>query len=616
LGEKLFSGFPPVTTKEWAERISADLKGTGFRDDLFRKTEEDIPVKPFYRREDLEGLKHLELTGSLKPAGREPNSWSICQDIFPGSSSREANTWIRTAIEGGADAIRIHLKDSPPPDRDFIETLFAGVPISETEILFQDYLGADAIYEHLLKMISGRNEDPLNLNGCLGADPLGKMVSTGIPVASMENIGRLTRKVSETSPGMRVIDVNGTLFQNAGSTLAEELAFTLAMASDYLAILTSKDLTAGEAISSLQLSMATGPDYFMEIAKLRAARILWEYICEGYGSEPLSGKVTIHSTSSGWNMTLYDPHANILRGTTEAMSSILGGADLVTVLPFDHHYGNSSVFSDRIARNVQIILREESYFGRVSDPSSGSYYIENLTDSIAGKAWDLFRETESRGGFRKSFESGWIQQQVTASRRKKLEKYASGSKHILGTNAFPRFNEKILDKLSQDHPGEAYEPAVQPLTPFRVASVFEEIRVETERMTERPKVLLFRYGNPAWMTARANFSGNFLACAGYEILDTPAFRTIEEGIKASRKASPHILVLCSSDDSYITMAPPVLESMKDRAIVAVAGYPRDDLDELRKAGIEHFIHVGSHLLNTLRQFNALLKDSITPGIHL
>ena len=614
MSKQLFSEFPPVATEAWVERLETDVKGAGYKDDLVRLTEEGIPVKPFYRREDLDGLNYLENTGSLKPAGSEPNSWSICQDVFPGISPKEANLRIRTAHAGGAKAIRIRLKDIPVPDRDFIETLFDGIPVMDTELLFQGYLWSDALYEHLLEMISGRDVSPLNLKGCLGADPLGKMVTTGIPVASMKNIGKLTRKVCENSPGMRVIDCNGAIFQNAGSTLVEELAFTLAMASDYLAVLTSNGQAAGEAISAVQLSLATGPDYFMEIAKLRAARILWGYICAGYGVEPRSGKVIIHSTSAEWNMTLYDPHVNMLRGTTEAMSSILGGADLITVLPHDYPYGNSSIFSDRIARNVQLILREESYFGRVSDPSSGSYYIEYLTDSIAGKAWDLFRETESREGFRKSFESGWIQQQVTASRQKKLEKYASGRKHILGTNVYPSFNEKILDQLSQDHPEEAYEPSVKPLHLFHISSMFEEVRLDTERMAERPKVLLFRYGSPAWMTARANFSGNFLACAGYEILDTPAFKTIEEGIKAARKAGPHIVVLCSSDDSYITMAPPVLEALKDRAIIVVAGYPGDDPEELRKTGIEYFIHAESHLLDTLRQFNTLLKNYMTPTI--
>ncbi|MCK4746400.1 MAG: methylmalonyl-CoA mutase small subunit, partial [Bacteroidales bacterium] len=339
------------------------------------------------------------------------------------------------------------------------------------------------------------------------------------------------------------------------------------------------------------------------------ARILWSTLCGGYGLDPLSGKIRIHSTSSEWNMTLYDPHVNMLRGTTEAMSAILGGADLVTVLPFDHPYGDTSVFSDRIARNVQIILRDEAYFERVADPSAGSYYIECLTDSIAERAWDLFRETEAKGGFRKAFESVWIQERVLQSKQKKLDRTASGRGHILGTNAFPNFNEMILAQLKQGDVSESFDSPLPSLRPFRIASMFEEVRLETEKNGKRPRVFLFKYGNPSWMTARAAFSGNFFACAGYEIMDQPAQENIESGIASAKKAGADIVVLCSADDTYLTTAPAVHEALKDRAIVVVAGFPAGAVEALQKAGIEHFIHIRSNLLETLKHFNKILLGS-------
>jgi len=604
--KQLFTDFPEITTTAWEEKIKADLKGTGSRKKLKWKTDEGITIKPYYRKEDLDSLNYLENVGKLKGAGSAPNGWTICQDLFPENDLNEANNRIKTALRGGAQAIRIQLRNAPSPNIEMLGTLLEGVSLDETELLFQGYMGADALYGHLCELAGTRGVDPGNLKGSLGADPLGKMTTSGIPIASLENIGKLVRKVSKTSPGMRVIDVNGGLIQNSGSTLVEELASAMAMANEYMALLTTQGIDPQVAQDSLQLSLAVGSNYFMEVAKLRAARILWGKISEAYGIDPSMGKIRIHSTSSEWNMTLFDPYVNMLRGTTEAMSSILGGADLVSVLPFDYPYEKSTAFSDRIARNVQIILREEAYYDCVADPASGSYYIESLTDSIGEKSWELFRELESKGGYRKAFETGWIQEKVLASRKKKIERTASGRERILGTNAFPNFNELILENLKKPGKEESHDAPLTPLEPFRFASLFEEVRIETEKSGKRPRVLLFKYGNPAWMTARAAFSGNFFASAGYEILDQPAFDTVDLGIQAAKDKKADIVVLCSSDDAYSELAPVVHTALKKQSIIVVAGYPVDLVNALRKNGIDQFIHIKSNLLETLKEFNRML----------
>jgi methylmalonyl-CoA mutase len=309
---------------------------------------------------------------------------------------------------------------------------------------------ADAIYQ-LLTELAGKQGIPLSeLRGCLGADPIGFMVSSGIPIASLENMPKLVEETARLSGGMRVINICGAAIQNAGSTLVEELAFALAMASDYLHNLTSRGLDPQLVQNTMQMNLSTGPDFFLEIAKLRAARILWNSLATAYGADPSDATVIIHSTTSMWNLTLYDPYVNMLRGTTEAVAAILGGADLVTVLPFDFRFGESSSFADRIARNVQLILREEAYLDRVADPASGSYYIEKLTDSFCEKSWELFQEIEAMGGFQKAFELGWIQEKVNGSKRKKLENYTSGKNKLIGTNAFPDFNVVIFKHVVQE----------------------------------------------------------------------------------------------------------------------------------------------------------------------
>lgn len=607
--KKLFTDFPEITTNIWEEKIRTDLKGADYQKKLVWKSDECIPVKPYYREEDLKDLDYLEGIGNLKNQSDAPNGWLVCQQISPAGNFPEANDRIKDALKGGAQAIRIQLGQAGLPDLSMLEELLDGISLGDTELHFGGCLGADRLYQALCKLASQKGTESSELSGCLGADPLGKMAETGIPIASFENLGALVTKVKDSSPDLKVIEVHGSLIQNASSNLVEELAFSMAMASEYMAILTDQGIDPLTAQEALLLYLGSGPNYFMEIAKLRAARILWTKIAEAYGVEASLARIRIHSVSSQWNMTLYDPHVNMLRGTTEAMSSILGGADLVNVLPYDYPNGKGTMFSNRLARNVQIILREEAYFDQVADPASGSYYIESLTDSLSEKAWDLFCEVEAMGGFRKAFSEGWIQEKAEASRKIKTDRASSGKGRILGTNAYPNFHELNLHQLIASPKKEEWVfsgATLKPLQPFRLSWRFEKLRLETERSAKRPRVLLLKYGNPVWMTARATFSGNFFASAGYEIVDHSPFKNVDEGIAFASSGEFDIVVLCSSDDIYGETAPAVQKALSGVSIVVIAGYPTKNIEELKEAGLEHFIHRNCNVLQTLTSFNKAL----------
>jgi methylmalonyl-CoA mutase len=608
--KRLFSEFPDITTEAWEDKIRADLKDSEAFKKLIRQNEEGIHIKPFYRSDDLVAIDYLQRIRELRKAGTTPNSWTICQDVFPGQDRGTMHLRIKEALKGGADAIRLQYSGEADPDSSELKTLIREIPLKETELLFQGTMRADSIYQILTEQAADESVPASDLHGCLGADPIGYMVTSGIPIASLENLGRLVDETTRKSPGVRAIDINGASIQNAGGNLVQELAFSLAMGSDYLAFLTGKGMNSSQIENSLQLSFAVGPSIFMEIAKLRAARILWSAVAGAYGMDPKTG-VTIHSTSTTWNLTIYDPYVNMLRGTTEAVAAILGGTDLLTVLPFDFTYGGSSVFSDRISRNVQIIMREEAYLDRVADPASGSYYIESLTDAICEKAWNLFREVEAMGGFRKAFETGWIQEQVLASKRKKLEKYSSGKGKLIGSNAFPDFNETILDQISPPREEPSYESALLPLVQFRPSAHFEKVRLATERSSVRPKVFLFKHGAPAWAQARATFSGNFFGCAGYEILDYPPFNSIKDGIKVAHNIKPEVIVLCSSDNEYLSFTGKVFQECHEESLIVIAGSPSASMEELKSIGIEHFIHQKSNMLEKLEAFNSILLSKNT-----
>jgi methylmalonyl-CoA mutase len=350
----------------------------------------------------------------------------------------------------------------------------------------------------------------------------------------------------------------------------------------------------------------------MEIAKLRAARLLWATIVEQYKPEsPESLKMFIHSTTSRWNKTIYDPYVNMLRTTTEGMSAALGNADSITVLPFDISFKEEDDFSRRIARNQQLILKEEAYLDKIADPSSGSYYIENLTHSIATHAWDQFRTIEKQGGFIECIKSGMIQKEIAESCRKKEMDIVQRKTVILGTNQYPNLNESMLDEIKTDiSPKEALLTKYPTIKAYRGAESFENLRLATEKYilkgNKRPSVFLLPIGNLAMRKARAAFATNFFGCGGYEIIDNAGFGNVKDGILAAVEASPQIAVICSSDEEYATFAGQLAEGIKKEnpgIQIIVAGYPKEILESLKSAGVDEFIHIRSNVLDTLKKFH-------------
>jgi methylmalonyl-CoA mutase len=432
------------------------------------------------------------------------------------------------------------------------------------------------------------------------------MIASGTPIASMENLGMLVRKVNLQSPSLKTIDVNGGLFQNAGSTLTEELAFTLAMANDYLAHLTDRGIDPVVIQQSMRLSFTSGPNYFLEIAKLRAARILWSLLTEAYGMKHTDSSIDIHATTARWNQTLYDPYVNMLRGTSEAMAAVIGGADYLTVLPFNIASGKSTALADRIARNVPIILREEGYLDKVADPSAGSYYLEKLTHELGARSWGLFQEVEARGGFRKASESGWIQQQVLHSAKGKQQQISNGAKKLIGTNAFPNPNETISLKTKKVNPQQPEDAPLDHLHPFRPSSTLEEIRLKVEQLMPRPRAFLLKIGNPNWAISRAAFASSFFASGGYEILDPPLFISTRDAVSEVLKSHPEIIVLCGSDEDVVEKAAEIISSLPPSTFIVVAGDPRNIGKNLEAHGISQFIHRRSSLVETLQVINSII----------
>lgn len=619
---KMFAQFPPVSTEKWEEVINKDLKGADYEKKLVWKTIEGFKVKPYYRAEDLQGLEYLDANPDQYPYTRgkhgRGNVWDIRQDIQEQDPGK-ANAIALEAARRGATSLAFRC--CRVADEAAMETLLKGLKLNEVKVNIlcsKDWMGTLQLLEAAARKLG---YDPALVAGSLNYDPFRKAMRHGRWERSDEQetayAEQLAAYARRHMPLMRTVTVNGNLFRNAGSNITQELGFALAAANEWMAKLTERGMQACQATQAMTLSLATGSTYFMEIAKLRAARLLWSKIAKAYNpSCEEAYKLFIHCDGALWNKSIYDPYVNMLRTTTETMSAVIGGADSISVEPFDAAYEEANDFSYRIARNQQILLKEESYMEKIVDPSAGSYYIENLTDSIAQHAWKIFLDVEERGGFRKAVDDGFVQDEVERMAREMDKQIAQRRVHILGTNIFPNLKERALDHIKeQEEPGCCHDachndeaPALKTLKPYRAAEPFERLRLATERSGRRPKVFLLTYGDLTMRKARSGFATNFLGVAGYEIIDNNGFPTPQEGVDAALASAAEVVVLCSSDDEYPELAKAAAPQLRGKVkSLVLAGAPGEREAEYRELGIDEFIHVKTNVLDCLTQFQKLLE---------
>ena len=610
---KLFSEFAPVSTEEWMAKITADLKGVPFEKKLVWKTGEGFNVNPFYRAEDIEGLKTTESLPGEFPYVRgtkKDNDWKVRQNIevccFKGANEKALDL-----LTKGVTSLGFIIKGDEVNEEN-IATLLEGICPASVELNFNTCnCKAEKLIGILADYFKGKGVDAEKCYGSVNYDAFKKPLVKGKENSEWVEGAAAVLKAGQALPNYRVLAVNAFLFNNAGAYISQELGYALAWGNELMAKLTEAGFTADEVAKKIKFNFGISSNYFMEIAKFRAARWLWAEIVAAYKPAcECACKMVAHAQTSEWNMTVYDAHVNLLRSQTEAMSAALAGVDSITVRPFDKIYQTPDDFSERIARNQQLLLKEECHLDKVVDPSAGSYYVEVLTNSLADVAWKLFLEVEEKGGFSVAVNAGEIQNAVNASNVARKKAVATRREILLGSNQYPNFTEVAADKIQEKgscccgggHCGEATIPA---LDFSRGASEFEALRMTTEKSGKTPKVFMLTIGNLAMRLARSQFSANFFGCAGYKIIDNLGFDTVEAGVEAAVKAGAEIVVLCSSDDEYAEFAPAAYKALAGRAEFVVAGAPAC-ADDLKAQGIDQFVNVKSNVLETLKAFNAKL----------
>lgn len=650
-----FSEFPPTPYEDWRKVVNKFLKGAPFEKRLITKTYEEIDLQPMYRREDVAGLPHLDsLPGfapylrGASPLGYVTQSWDVAQEL-PYGAPAAFNEALRADMARGQNAVNLVLDhptlagiDADQADAgeigkgglsissvaDLAQAL-DGVDLETTPIYIQASTSALTFTALLAALVKQQGKSLTELRGAIGMDPLGQLARDGKLPRDLTGIydvmAQLTAWATAIAPQLQTITVQGHPYHNGGASTTQELAFALATAVEYIRAMQTRDLSIDDIAPRIRFALSIGSNFFMEIARIRAARLLWAKIVKAFGGSAEAQKMSLHARTSTWNQTVYDPHVNLLRATTEAFSSAVGGCDSLHISPFDELLRVPDEFSRRIARNTHIVLREESHITRTVDPAGGSWYVENLTDSVGRKAWAIFQEIEKQGGMVKALEAGWPQQQVADTAARRAANIAKRKDIFVGTNMYPNLKETRLEPAPVDvkavqaeraaalsryrasvnagqkraaldlfiraganHVDAAIKaalagatlsdiaqaaranakagPTITPICAQRGAQAFETLRQAAEayldRVGQRPQVFLATMGPLTQHKGRADFATAFLAVGGIETIYPAGFETPDEAADAALASGAKTVVICSTDPTYPDLVPPLAQKLK------------------------------------------------------
>ena len=663
---QLLTEFPEHTYEQWHAAAEALLKGADFEQKLVSITYEGITIQPIYRREDiaeLEHVKHFPGSASLVRGSQADGflkaGWEVSQEL-KASTPAALNSLIHEGLNGGQSELNLFVgcgQDECCTGGARIDTTadlkvaLDGVALDSISTWWQ---GGPAVISLAALVIAAAEEmgtPAAKLRGGFDNDPLGQLAAKGIsrqPLSlRFDHMAALTDYAAKHAPGLRTISATGDVWHNAGATATQELGYVIATAVTYIEEMKSRGLAPATVLPHIRLRLAVGSDYFMEIAKIRAARWLWSRVAAAYGVE--KAPVHIHASTSKWNKTTYDAHTNMLRVTSEAFAAVVAGADSLHIGPYDEISGQTDEFSRRIARNLHTILREECGLDRVIDPAGGSTYIEWLTDKIAEKSWAVFQDIEKQGGMLAALEAGTVQQAVQDVCKAKLQNVRRRKDKIVGANMYPDLKGKKLAihrvecRAGQNIPGapapqqlditpspnsamveqaiaaakagatklslalgtgficEETGPTVTALPPRRAAEEYEALRDASAAFATKtgaaPAILQLNIGPSRKYRLRADWTAAFFEAAGFAVDGKRDFKGIDDAVAALTESTAPIAVITSDDATYLETAEALAQAVKTAqpAIhLLLAGAPGENETTWRAAGIDNFVNVRSN----------------------
>jgi methylmalonyl-CoA mutase len=659
------AAFPPATAKQWRVVVDKALKGAPFEKRLVTRLYEGIAVQPLYTADDWDpagdpsgfpGFAPFTRGGHASGAGAE--GWEVLTEhSLP--DSKQANTAILNDLMRGATAIDLHFDRAGEAgividtlddlDRTLNEILLELVPLYLDA--GQDAVAAAATLAALWRR---RSVPPAEARGAFDADPIGTLAAAGGLPGSLDHalaqLAELAIWTGEHYPKVTAVGIDSSPYYEAGATETQDLAAAMSTGVAYLRALTGAGMTVDAALRQMTFTMAVGCDQFLSIAKLRAARRLWARIAEACGASEPARTMVLRAHTARRIMSQRDPWVNMLRTTVAGFAAGAGGADSVTIQPFDAALGVSDDFARRIARNTQILLKEEAYVSRVTDPAGGSWYVETLTEQLAQAAWEAFQSIEGRGGIAAVLVDGSLAAEIAASWEQRQRNVARRKDALTGISEFPNISEAPVVRSqsvqrvqpansAQARPVATIDDAVAaleagmslaavsaglasgapvyitPLPRHRIHEDFEALRDAADRYKEAngawPTIFLANMGTVAQHTGRSTFSKNFFEAGGIQALGNDGFLEPGAAAEAFRKSGAKIAILCGTDALYETDAAGFATALKeaDAAHLFLAGNPGAHKDDYEKAGIDEFIAIGADVLAVLK--STLVRLGVT-----
>jgi methylmalonyl-CoA mutase len=659
--------FGPASQDAWRKLVERDLAGAPFDKKLVKRVS-GIAIKPLYGAEDVPEGATNELPGfapftrGAYALGPVEMGWDVRQEVS-NALPEQAAAAVLDNLNGGAQSITLRFDEAARELNEGhgvdgiqaaklgeLAELLAAVDLEKTPVSLRAGASGFAYATGVLAIAEQRGVRNAALAGSFGLDPLGTLARSGTLGGSLEaaydQSALLLRWALREAPMLRTLHVDTSAYHEAAADPAHEIALALATGVEYLRALSARGVSLPDALAQLSFGFSIGRDFFLEIAKLRAARRAWAEVVNASGVASEHGAMLIHASTSLRETTQRDPWVNMLRGTAESMAAVVGGADAITTHGFDAALGAPDEFSARMARNTQHLLRHEANVHRVVDPAGGSFYVEALTEGLLERAWSAFQAIERAGGLTEALRTGSVQDQLAESLKQDEKAVETRKVAITGVNEFPHVGEQPIARaeakasakpaegapsasaaLTDDEDalasaiarleqgasfqeitralGSSQPARVKPLQRQRLAAPLEALRNRADAQLAatgtRPRVFLANLGPIAEHKARAAYAQNFFEAAGFQVIGNDGFLSADEARAAYVKSGAEISVLCASDAVYAELAESSAQALSEagaRALV-LAGNPGEREAAYRAAGVTDFIFVGTNLVSTL-----------------
>lgn len=648
---KLASEFPVPDRAQWLALVDKALKGAPFDKKLLTRLYEGIVVQPLYTRADVDGAADPSGFPGAAPfarggraSGAGTEGWDIRTE-HAAALPADANAAILDDLMRGATAIHLRFDRAARSGRaaeaalwgedgiaihsgDDLDRTLQGVLLEYVPLSLEAGASADRAAELLTALWQSRGTAPDQAKAAFGIDPLGTLAAEGsLPATIEDSLARVAQLAAATArdwPNATAIGIDTAVYHDAGATATQELAAAMATGTAYLKAMTAAGLDIATALNQIVFTLSVDCDQFLSIAKLRAARMMWARIAEACGAPESARRMRLLARTSRRMMSKHDPWVNLLRTTVAGFAAGVGGADSVAVLPFDAELGPSDAFSRRIARNIQILLKEESSLSQVIDPAGGSWYVETLTRQVAEAAWTEFQTIEGAGGMAAALLDGSLAGRIAQSWAEREKNIARRKDPLTGISEFPNLHERPVERPQPDlkplragalaKATASADPAVSisPLPRHRLGEAFEALRDAAEAFRDRtgawPRLFLANLGPVASHTARATYAKNYFEAGGIETLGNDGFTDAAACVEAFKASGARLVALCGSDGLYETHAVAFAQALKQAGAecVYLAGNPGERKADYAAAGIDEFIFVGCDVLATLRAAHARL----------